>query len=95
MSITLCLVSTATGKAADKGASATVNGYMAFLLFSVAGLACESLKRAPLHAPPDLPRLSSHPLHRIDDIHGYPSLCWRIREGWFPRDDKRCLYFLV
>jgi len=30
---------TATGKAADKGAQATVNGYMAFLLFSVAGLA--------------------------------------------------------
>lgn len=31
---------TATGKASDKGAQATVNGYMAFLLFSVAGLAC-------------------------------------------------------
>jgi hypothetical protein len=37
--------STATGKAATKGAAATVNGYMAFLLFSVAGLAC---KRVPL-----------------------------------------------
>nr|AZQ26798.1 putative chitin synthase 1 [Ganoderma lucidum]QDK64616.1 chitin synthase [Ganoderma lucidum] len=30
---------TATGKAADVGAHATVNGYMAFILFSVAGLA--------------------------------------------------------
>lgn len=32
--------STATGKASDKGAHNTVNGYMAFVLFSVAGLAC-------------------------------------------------------
>jgi len=30
---------TATGKASDKGAAATVNGYMSFLLFSVAALA--------------------------------------------------------
>jgi len=30
---------TATGKAAEKGSAAAVNGYMAFLLFSVAGLA--------------------------------------------------------
>ncbi|KAL1946121.1 hypothetical protein VTO73DRAFT_15248 [Trametes versicolor] len=30
---------TATGKASDKGAHNTVNGYMAFILFSVAGLA--------------------------------------------------------
>jgi len=30
---------TATGKAAQKGSAAAVNGYMAFLLFSVAGLA--------------------------------------------------------
>ncbi|KDQ51532.1 glycosyltransferase family 2 protein [Jaapia argillacea MUCL 33604] len=30
---------TATGKASSKGASSTVNGYMAFVLFSVAGLA--------------------------------------------------------
>jgi len=33
------IIVTATGKAADKGAHATVNGYMAFILFSVAGLA--------------------------------------------------------
>lgn len=33
--------STATGKASEKGAHNTVNGYMAFILFSVAGLACE------------------------------------------------------
>jgi hypothetical protein len=33
---------TATGKAAEKGSAAAVNGYMAFLLFSVAGLACTS-----------------------------------------------------
>jgi chitin synthase len=32
---------TATGKAATKGSAATVNGYMAFILFSVAGLACK------------------------------------------------------
>lgn len=32
---------TITGKAADKGAKKTVNGYMAFLLMSVAGLACK------------------------------------------------------
>ena len=36
------LSSTATGKASDKGAHNTVNGYMAFILFSVAGLARES-----------------------------------------------------
>lgn len=33
------IIVTATGKAADKGAHNTVNGYMAFILFSVAGLA--------------------------------------------------------
>jgi chitin synthase len=33
------VIVTATGSAADRGAAATVNGYMAFLLFSVAGLA--------------------------------------------------------
>ncbi|KAI0783497.1 glycosyltransferase family 2 protein [Abortiporus biennis] len=33
------IIVTATGKASDKGAHATVNGYMAFILFSVAGLA--------------------------------------------------------
>ncbi|KAK7682323.1 Chitin synthase 4 [Cerrena zonata] len=33
------VIVTATGKASDKGAHNTVNGYMAFLLFSVAGLA--------------------------------------------------------
>lgn len=36
----LLLNSSATGKAADNGAQSTVNGYMAFVLFSVAGLAC-------------------------------------------------------
>lgn len=36
------LIVTATGKAANEGAKQTVNGYMAFVLFSVAGLACES-----------------------------------------------------
>lgn len=34
--------STATGKASDKGAHNTVNGYMAFVLFSVAGLSRKS-----------------------------------------------------
>ncbi|KAH8082444.1 glycosyltransferase family 2 protein [Cristinia sonorae] len=33
------IIVTATGKASDRGAHATVNGYMAFVLFSVAGLA--------------------------------------------------------
>ncbi|RPD56704.1 glycosyltransferase family 2 protein [Lentinus tigrinus ALCF2SS1-7] len=33
------IIVTATGKASDKGAHNTVNGYMAFILFSVAGLA--------------------------------------------------------
>ncbi|KAI0738834.1 glycosyltransferase family 2 protein [Daedaleopsis nitida] len=33
------IIVTATGKASDKGAKNTVNGYMAFILFSVAGLA--------------------------------------------------------
>ncbi|OBZ71085.1 Chitin synthase 4 [Grifola frondosa] len=35
------VIVTATGKASEKGAHNTVNGYMAFILFSVAGLACE------------------------------------------------------
>ncbi|THH31616.1 hypothetical protein EUX98_g2593 [Antrodiella citrinella] len=33
------IIVSATGKASDKGADNTVNGYMAFILFSVAGLA--------------------------------------------------------
>ncbi|KIP07919.1 glycosyltransferase family 2 protein [Phlebiopsis gigantea 11061_1 CR5-6] len=33
------IIVTATGKASDKGAHNTVNGYLAFILFSVAGLA--------------------------------------------------------
>ncbi|EKM49889.1 glycosyltransferase family 2 protein [Phanerochaete carnosa HHB-10118-sp] len=33
------IIVTATGKASSKGAESTVNGYMAFILFSVAGLA--------------------------------------------------------
>ncbi|TDL18313.1 glycosyltransferase family 2 protein [Rickenella mellea] len=33
------IIVAATGKASDKGAQSTVNGYMAFVLFSVAGLA--------------------------------------------------------
>ncbi|CCL99770.1 uncharacterized protein FIBRA_01792 [Fibroporia radiculosa] len=33
------IIITLTGKASDKGATATVDGYMAFILFSVAGLA--------------------------------------------------------
>lgn len=40
------IISTATGKAASQGAKNTVNGYMAFVLFSVAGLARASLSLA-------------------------------------------------
>ena len=34
------IIITATGKTQDQGAQNSVKGYMAFLLFSVAGLAC-------------------------------------------------------
>lgn len=40
--LTFSPCSSATGKASDKGAHNTVNGYMAFVLFSVAGLSRKS-----------------------------------------------------
>jgi chitin synthase len=40
--ILAAVVVEATGKAATEGAHNAVKGYMAFLLYSVAGLACKS-----------------------------------------------------
>ena len=56
------MLSTATGKASDKGAQHTVNGYMAFILFSVAGLACAFFFFRFLSVPsmPPVPRGRIH-----------------------------------
>lgn len=81
-------LSTATGKASDKGAHNTVNGYMAFILFSVAGLACKFapfpptlfLKRAFVNVSSKLIdcRHISHPIHGLDNLHAGAPFRWRV-----------------
>ena len=67
----------ANGKAEDQGAQNSVKGYMAFLLFSVAGLACE-LFFPFLCLCIDVLFSSSHSLYRLDDVHGHSVVRWRI-----------------
>ena len=71
------LNSSATGNASTKGASSTVNGYMAFVLYSVAGLACK------LSSPRS--QCLTHISHSCPFLWGNlvpigPSICRRVME---------------
>lgn len=78
----------ATGKASDRGANKTVNGYMAFLLFSVAGLACEHGLRcfARMDDKTDMVIDCSCPLHRLNHVHDHSD----VRRGVI---DEQIIYF--
>ena len=70
------LRSTATGNAQDVGASKTVNGYMAFLLFSVAGLACKWTASEVTVFVDDV--CYSGPVYWISVVHAYSHVCGRV-----------------
>jgi hypothetical protein len=71
----------ATDKAGDTSAQHAVSGYMAFVLFSVAGLACAS-SLVPLRAArATLTAHGSRALHRLVDVHARPALRRRVDGG--------------
>ena len=93
-SLSSCSHSTATGKASTEGAHKTVNGYMAFILFSVAGLACErSTPCGPLGKCTRAHWVSfihnSHPLPRLDELHVGAPVCWRVNVASGPCSSLR------
>lgn len=93
----------ATGSAAAHGASKTVNGYMSFVLFSVAGLACTLSfflfcdffplvsRVQPAESVHGICRVSvySYAILWIVSIHADSALCWRVSVGRGPFDGWR------
>lgn len=75
-------ITTTNSKASDGGANKAVNGYMAFLLASVAGLARAFLSLILIVIFADLIPIYSHSLCRIDDVYGHSTLRWRVNEKW-------------
>jgi hypothetical protein len=85
-------IRSATGNASTRGANNTVNGYMSFILFSVAGLACEC------HViPPGKLKISSS--QQSSGFVGPRPTCSSVylrgsRDERKPRDQSRFLIYL-
>jgi len=69
-------ITSTNDKATDAGANKAVSGYMTFLLYSVAGLACELF--FSIYERLVLTIIHSCSLCWIIGVHDHSSLCWRV-----------------
>lgn len=81
--LTNCLlaatITSTNAKASTAGASAAVSGYMAFLLYSVAFLACMSFSSfCPWMAY--VLFLNSRKVLRVDGVYHHSDVCWGVEE---------------
>jgi len=80
----------ANAKAGESGANKSVQGYMTFLLYSVAGLACEFFSCFSFFGRvADNLFVSSREIHRVNVVHGHQAVCWRVRVVFWEREQGR------